>query len=86
MLEASHKQDWYCNEESGFCYTISDDRMNVHAAKTYCTQFHQSNLVSILTADENVYVGRLCGFQSCWIGLVEDHYDHWSWLDGSSFD
>jgi len=88
FLQAVHcygEDNWYCNEGSKLCYMISDTWKNFDEARSYCRTFN-SQLTSITSVIENGYIARLCGSQSCWIGLLERTEGDWYWLDGNSSD
>jgi len=79
---SSEPNIWYCDNPTAWCYTIAETQTRHAHAKSWCRS-HNAKLVSIATFDENVYVGRLCGPQSCWIGLEERSEGYWIWSDGS---
>jgi len=74
--------NWFCRQETEFCYKVSFAQKTFHDAKQFCNA-DGSQLVSITSVAENGYVARLCGCQPCWLGLVERTEGDWYWLDGS---
>jgi len=74
---------WHCISWE-WCFTVSDYlTTNNGEAKSFCSSFG-ATLASISAPHENKYVARLCGSQSCWIGLEERSEGDWFWLDGST--
>jgi len=55
---------------------ISDSHKNFYQAKSFCKAAN-SNLTSVTSVEENTYIARICGYQSCWIGLEEVMEGEW---------
>lgn len=68
-----------------YLYYFSTGTKNWFDAKKYCSD-HNSNLVSITSEEEQLYLASTRGINNYWIGLTnEKPGGHWYYVDGSAY-
>ncbi|CAE7556648.1 MRC1 [Symbiodinium sp. CCMP2592] len=68
----------------GYCYRALLRPCVYEEAIQRCRDHHDSTLVSITNAEENLFVRHICGNHFCWLGLAEEPQgEDWYWIDGA---
>ncbi|XP_078530684.1 CD209 antigen-like protein C isoform X1 [Lissotriton helveticus] len=68
-----------------YLYYFSTETKNWFDARKYCTD-HNSDLVSITSEEEQLYLASMRGQNKYWIGLTnEKPGGHWYYVDGSAY-
>ncbi|CAJ1352607.1 unnamed protein product, partial [Effrenium voratum] len=68
------------------CYKLLFSGVGYDAAATRCEE-HGAFLVSVRSAEENLFVQKLCGSHFCWLGLRRRaHSASWSWMERRGSD